>query len=161
MGFLFIIAFLFCIQDFPNTVNTSTGFPIMQIMVDCVGKVGAIVMMVMLIIACWQCGFASVAANSRMIYAFSRDGAMPGSQYWHKIDTKRQVKKKMQIDWQSVTFNMFFFLRLLSMRFGYLYLSLLSWVYLLWVTQPPSQLLPRLPLLVFISRTRFLSLPRL
>ncbi|KAG2204800.1 hypothetical protein INT47_004075, partial [Mucor saturninus] len=91
MGFLFIIAFLFCIQDFPNTVNTATGFPIMQIMVDCVGKVGAIVMMVMLIIACWQCGFASVAANSRMIYAFSRDGAMPGSRYWHKIDTKRQA----------------------------------------------------------------------
>lgn len=91
MGFLFIISFLFCIQDFPTTVNTATGFPIMQIMVDCVGNAGAIVMMVMLIIACWQCGFASVAANSRMIYAFSRDGAMPGSKYWHKINAKRQV----------------------------------------------------------------------
>ncbi|CAO3632003.1 unnamed protein product [Mucor hiemalis] len=91
MGFLFIIAFLFCIQDFQATIETSTGFPIMHIMVDSVGNTGAIVLMVMLIIACWQCGFASVTANSRMIYAFSRDGAMPGSQYWHKIDTKRQA----------------------------------------------------------------------
>ncbi|KAI9358723.1 amino acid/polyamine transporter I [Pilaira anomala] len=91
MGFLFILAFLFCIQDFPVTLNSSTGFPVMQIMVDCVGNAGAIVMMVMLIIACWQCGFASVASNSRMIYAFSRDGAMPGSKYWHKIDHKRQA----------------------------------------------------------------------
>lgn len=91
MGFLFIIAFLFCIQDFQATIETTTGFPIMQIMVDSVGNTGAIVLMVMLIIACWQCGFASVTANSRMIYAFSRDGAMPGSHYWHKIDTKRQA----------------------------------------------------------------------
>lgn len=94
MGFLFILAFLFCIQDLDSTVGSSTGFPVMQIMYDCVGKTGAIVLMVFLIIACWQCGFASVAANSRMIYAFSRDGAMPGSKWWHVIDIKRQVSKE-------------------------------------------------------------------
>lgn len=91
MGFLFILSFLFCIQDFDATITTVTGFPVMQIMVDCVGNTGAIVLMVMLIIACWQCGFASVTANSRMIYAFSRDGAMPGSKHWHKIHAKTQV----------------------------------------------------------------------
>lgn len=91
MGFCFIISFLFCIQDFETTVNSSTGFPVMQILFDSVGNAGAICLMVMLIIACWQCGFASVTANSRMIYAFSRDGAIPGSKYWHKIDVKRQV----------------------------------------------------------------------
>ncbi|KAG1092291.1 hypothetical protein G6F42_019237 [Rhizopus arrhizus] len=85
------VAFLFSIQDFEATVGSATGFPVMQIIYDCVGHAGAIVLMVMLIIACWQCGFASVAANSRMIYAFSRDNAMPGSKYWHKIDLKRQV----------------------------------------------------------------------
>ncbi|KAG2200098.1 hypothetical protein INT46_006477 [Mucor plumbeus] len=90
MGFLFIIAFLFSIQNLETTVGSATGFPVMQIIYDCVGHAGAIVLMVMLIIACWQCGFASVAANSRMIYAFSRDNAMPGSKYWHKIDVKRQ-----------------------------------------------------------------------
>ena len=30
------------------------------------------------------CGMASVTANSRMIYAFSRDGALPGSRFWHR-----------------------------------------------------------------------------
>ncbi|KAG0748619.1 hypothetical protein G6F62_002227 [Rhizopus arrhizus] len=90
MGFCFIISFLFCIQDFEATVHSSTGFPVMQILFDSVGNAGAICLMVMLIIACWQCGFASVTANSRMIYAFSRDGAIPGSKYWHKIDVKRQ-----------------------------------------------------------------------
>jgi amino acid transporter len=37
------------------------------------------------------CGLASVTANSRMIYAFSRDGALPGSKYWHKINPKTRT----------------------------------------------------------------------
>ncbi|MFZ4811186.1 MAG: amino acid permease [Ilumatobacteraceae bacterium] len=37
------------------------------------------------------CGMASVTANSRMIYAFSRDGALPGSKFWHKINKKTRT----------------------------------------------------------------------
>ncbi len=37
------------------------------------------------------CGLASVTANSRMIYAFSRDGALPGSKIWHKINPKTRT----------------------------------------------------------------------
>jgi amino acid transporter len=117
MGFLFIIAFLFCVQDFEATVGTATGFPIMQIMFDCVGNAGAICLMVMLIIACWQCGFASVAANSRMIYAFSRDDAMPGSKYWHKIDVKRQVNLFLVI--LMLHWCLIMSISRLSMPFGY------------------------------------------
>ncbi len=37
------------------------------------------------------CGLASVTANSRMIYAFSRDGGLPGSSLWHKINPKTRT----------------------------------------------------------------------
>jgi amino acid transporter len=37
------------------------------------------------------CGMASVTANSRMIYAFSRDNGLPGSKYWHKINPKTRT----------------------------------------------------------------------
>lgn len=37
------------------------------------------------------CGMASVTANSRMIYAFSRDGALPGSRLWHRINPRTQT----------------------------------------------------------------------
>lgn len=37
------------------------------------------------------CGLASVTANSRMIYAFSRDNALPGSKLWHKINPKTRT----------------------------------------------------------------------
>lgn len=37
------------------------------------------------------CGMACVTANSRMIYAFSRDGGLPGSKYWHRINPKTRT----------------------------------------------------------------------
>lgn len=30
----------------------------------------------------------SVTSNSRMMYAFSRDGAIPGSHFFHKVDRR-------------------------------------------------------------------------
>lgn len=39
----------------------------------------------MVTIAMWFCGLSSVTSNSRMIFAFARDGGMPGSNTWKKI----------------------------------------------------------------------------
>jgi amino acid transporter len=35
------------------------------------------------------CGMSSITSNSRMIYAFSRDGAVPFHNLWHKLDAGR------------------------------------------------------------------------
>ena len=43
------------------------------------------------IVAQFFCGMSSVTANSRMIYAFSRDGAIPGSKYWHRINPRTRT----------------------------------------------------------------------
>jgi amino acid transporter len=37
------------------------------------------------------CGIASVTANSRMLYAFSRDGAVPFSSFWHHVSKRSRV----------------------------------------------------------------------
>ena len=37
------------------------------------------------------CGMSSVTANSRMIYAFSRDGALPGSAFWHRVNKRTRT----------------------------------------------------------------------
>ncbi|KAI9300934.1 APC amino acid permease [Cunninghamella echinulata] len=99
VGFCFIIAFLFCIQDLTATITSQSGFPVMQILFDSCGRPVAIFLMVLLMVACWFCGFASVTANSRMIYAFSRDGAIPGSAYLHKIHEK--TKTPLNAVWLS------------------------------------------------------------
>ena len=37
------------------------------------------------------CGMSSVTANSRMIYAFSRDGALPVSEFWHRVNKRTRT----------------------------------------------------------------------
>ena len=40
--------------------------------------------------AMFFCGTFSVTSNSRMMYAFARDGAIPGARFFHKVDKKTQ-----------------------------------------------------------------------
>ncbi len=62
-----------------------------QIFLDAVGKKFTIFMMLIVIGAQFFCGMSSVTANSRMIYAFSRDGAIPGSKFWHRINKRTRT----------------------------------------------------------------------
>ena len=56
-----------------------------------VGTGAAKLLIFIAILGQFFCGLASVTANSRMIYAFSRDGALPGSKHWHKINKKTRT----------------------------------------------------------------------
>ena len=58
---------------------------------DAVGSGMAKLLVFIAIVGQFFCGLASVTANSRMIYAFSRDGALPGSEFWHKINKKTRT----------------------------------------------------------------------
>jgi amino acid transporter len=62
-----------------------------QIFLDAVGKGGAIFMLLIVLGAQFFCGMSSVTANSRMIYAFSRDGALPGSKWWHTVSKRTRT----------------------------------------------------------------------
>jgi amino acid transporter len=61
------------------------------IFADALGKGGASLLLLIVIGAQFYCGMSSVTANSRMIYAFSRDGAVPGSQFWHKVNPRTRT----------------------------------------------------------------------
>ena len=76
IGWLFLIAFFFGTHDYDATVQTITGFPVTQILLDNFNREITLVFMFILLIACWFCGLTCVISNSRMIYAFNRDHAM-------------------------------------------------------------------------------------
>jgi amino acid transporter len=61
------------------------------IFMDALGKGWATFLLLIVIGAQFYCGMSSVTANSRMVYAFSRDGAVPGSQFWHKINARTRT----------------------------------------------------------------------
>jgi amino acid transporter len=55
------------------------------------GRTIALLLILIVVGAQFFCGMSSVTANSRMIYAFSRDGAVPFSNFWHTVNKKRRV----------------------------------------------------------------------
>jgi amino acid permease (GABA permease) len=91
-GFVLIVGILFAIHgNYESVLSSSTGVPPAQIFIDAIGRRGGEWLLLIAIIAQFYCGMASVAANSRMIYAFSRDGAVPGHKFWHRINPRTRT----------------------------------------------------------------------
>lgn len=108
LGWFLILGLLFSIQNLDGTLSSETGQPVTQIFLDTVGEKGAIVLMVIVIGAMYFCGWAltlfrvhdnwlkfcgkwkqrtfSITSNSRMMYAFARDGGIPGHNFFAKVN---------------------------------------------------------------------------
>ncbi|WDT53929.1 amino acid permease [Streptomyces sp. G7(2002)] len=84
-GFVLLFGLTFAIQSYNGALESDTGVPPAQIFLDALGASTGKLMLLVIIGAQLFCGMASVTANSRMIYAFSRDGALPFSSVWHKL----------------------------------------------------------------------------
>jgi amino acid permease (GABA permease) len=88
-GWLLLIGITFAIQHY--TTEATSAVPAAQVFIDAVGVTGGKLLLLIAIGAQLFCGMSSVTANSRMIYAFSRDGALPGSAFWHRINPKTRT----------------------------------------------------------------------
>jgi amino acid permease (GABA permease) len=87
-GFFLLTAITWAIQDYDGARTTDLGLPPAQIFIDAAGNnLGAFLLFICMV-AQWFCGMASVTANSRMTYAFSRDGALPGSRIWKQVNPR-------------------------------------------------------------------------
>ncbi|MBY0274087.1 amino acid permease [Candidatus Binatia bacterium] len=90
-GWVLLIGITFAIQDYDGALASKTGVPPAQIFIDALGITGGKLLLLIAIGAQLFCGMASVTANSRMIYAFSRDGALPASDLWHRINPRTRT----------------------------------------------------------------------
>nr|WP_246339190.1 amino acid permease [Amycolatopsis endophytica] len=90
-GWILLLGLTFAIQDYDGAVNSATGVPPAQIFIDAAGATTGKFLLLIAIGAQLFCGMASVTANSRMIYAFARDGAVPGARLWHRINKRTRT----------------------------------------------------------------------
>ncbi|MFF3765255.1 amino acid permease [Streptomyces sp. NPDC001922] len=90
-GFVLLAGLTFAIQDYAGTQNSETGVPPAQILLDALGTGGATALLLLVIVAQLFCGNAEVAAASRMVFAFSRDNALPGSALWRRVSGRTQT----------------------------------------------------------------------
>jgi len=100
VGFGLLAGMLFAIQDYAGTVGTATGVPPAQIFLDALGLTGAKILLLVVIVAQLFCANAGLASASRMVFAFSRDGALPFSKTWQRLSPR--TKTPVPAVWLSV-----------------------------------------------------------
>ncbi|PNT72363.1 hypothetical protein BRADI_2g43062v3 [Brachypodium distachyon] len=94
VGWGYILGITFAVKDIPYLLspdNEAGGYAIAEVFYLAFKSrygsgVGGIVCLGIVAVAIYFCGMSSVTSNSRMAYAFSRDGAMPLSSVWHKVN---------------------------------------------------------------------------
>ncbi|MGZ4600521.1 MAG: amino acid permease [Oryzihumus sp.] len=87
-GWVLLVAITASIQNVDRARTTSIGLPPAQIFIDAAGHSLGVALVFICAVAQFFCGMASVTANSRMSYAFSRDNALPGSRWWSKVNPR-------------------------------------------------------------------------
>ncbi|GAB7359478.1 hypothetical protein MBLNU230_g6124t1 [Neophaeotheca triangularis] len=88
-GAIFLIPLVFVMPELSSVINDPVGQPLPFILRSAIGNEGgAFALCLPIIILGILCGTGCTTAASRCVWAFSRDGAIPGSKLWRKVNNK-------------------------------------------------------------------------
>jgi amino acid transporter len=89
-GFILLVAITFAIPPHSDlAVVQASGFDVKYIWQTATSTKWAEFMLIIACVAQLFCGLASVTSASRMMFAFSRDGAVPFHQTWRRLSVNR------------------------------------------------------------------------
>lgn len=114
VGFIMLVSFLFCIPDVGTALDPETnpsGFVMLYVLMNASYK-GCIPLIVMILVVALAGGIDSNCSTSRQMFAFARDGGLPGKAWLCKVSrftwsiimfpTNGQQMNKDSIPWVSV-----------------------------------------------------------
>jgi amino acid transporter len=87
-GFILLVAVTFAVPDVQGVMDAG-GDAVIYIWTEALGETWAQFLLIIAVIAQLFCGTASVTASSRMMFAFSRDRAVPFHNVWRKVASNR------------------------------------------------------------------------
>ena len=87
-GFILLVAITFAVPDVQGTLDAVAN-AVVYIWTTSLGNAWAEFLLLIAVVAQFFCGTASVTSASRMMFAFSRDRAVPGSRLWRKVARNR------------------------------------------------------------------------
>jgi amino acid transporter len=90
-GYLMLMVLTWCIPHGDVAATANDPYPVLFIVSHNVPPVLADVIALVIGIAMWLCGVASVTSMGRMWYAFARDDGMPGSRWLKRVSGKHQT----------------------------------------------------------------------
>ena len=92
LGFSMMITVLFCLGDVQSVLNTTTGFPFIQIFYNSTASLaGASVMTAVIMVLTLACCTGITATASRMTWSFARDQGLPFSRFLKKVNHRSKV----------------------------------------------------------------------
>ena len=72
-------------------MRLSYGQPFGSLCLQVLGKKAGLAMFSLNMIAQWFVGEGCTVTASRVVFAYSRDGALPGSRWWSKVDKRTKT----------------------------------------------------------------------
>jgi amino acid transporter len=91
-GFILLVAVTFAIPNIPNDDLAAAGQGIVTLIwTESTSEAWAEFMLFIAVVAQTFCTIASVTSASRMMFAFSRDRAVPGHQLWRRVSRRDRV----------------------------------------------------------------------
>jgi amino acid transporter len=88
IGFVLLVAVTFAISDVQGTIAAGAN-AVAYIWTAALGDAWAAFLLIIGAVAQFFCGTASVTSASRMLFAFSRDRAVPRYRVWRKVSANR------------------------------------------------------------------------
>ncbi|TFK82105.1 amino acid transporter [Polyporus arcularius HHB13444] len=85
LGWLLFIAASFATASVPDLLGTKLPLPMGQLFLDVLGKRGMLAIWSLIIVVQYVTGAAQGVDASRVVFAFARDNALPGSRWWKRI----------------------------------------------------------------------------
>jgi amino acid transporter len=87
-GFVLLVAVTFAVPDVQGVIDAG-GNAVVYIWAEATNEAWAEFMLIIVVIAQLFCGTASMTSASRMMFAFARDRAVPGSRLWRRVARNR------------------------------------------------------------------------
>ncbi|KAI5478072.1 hypothetical protein MNV49_005437 [Pseudohyphozyma bogoriensis] len=95
--FLFLICLFFSIQDIDAVLASPTDYPLAEIFRQAAGNGGGIALTVIFLIANFPALPNTQISTSRLVWAVARDGGLPFSKFFAKVDPKTKVPLNAQV----------------------------------------------------------------
>jgi amino acid transporter len=89
IGWILLLALTFAVQQKDISKISAAGFPALSILSTALSSGAAKLVILISTIGQLFCGMACVTSASRMTFAFSRDGAIPGHRLWRRLGSNR------------------------------------------------------------------------
>ena len=89
IGWIVLLAITFAVQKSHEAEIIKAGFPALTIFTTALSSAAAKAVILISTVGQLFCGMACVTSASRMTFAFSRDGAVPGHNLWRRLGKNR------------------------------------------------------------------------